>query len=499
MLNKLPPPVLKYDIGDMPKLMGQIQKWSDRDKIPDIELKEVWAGRDAVLRVTEAFKLLGVAPGSDILVVMDEVKYWRSGKSLKDDIVSILRGADYAVETRALKGDSYGIVHATFKEVEEIKALLSPSKSVLSIGSGAITDIAKHACFLYEQETGATSLPLVSLMTASTVGAYTSRMSIISKDNVKRTWPSRTPDILIMDLQVLMDCPRHFSVAGAGDTMPVFCAFADWYFADRMGMGSFLDASWRIVDDIKDLLIPYASEIARGTANGMEVCGKCVLETGLCMTYARDSVPVSGYEHVISHMLDMTANYDGRQTGIHGQQVGIASVLSTLNLEFLIRKLDEVVSGRRNFKIDSCYPDTDIMRDRIMRIFHEIDTTGAMGAECWKDYGIKLQGWRDARPKFERFLDDWDEHKATLSELLPRSAAGCAKGLRALGMPLKFDELTYPVAEERGRWAFRNAMFMRKRLTAADVAFFMGFADEAWENEIFAKYHELIDLIKEGT
>jgi glycerol-1-phosphate dehydrogenase [NAD(P)+] len=418
---------------------------------------------------------------------------------VKDDAVSLLRGAGYVIETKVIKGDAYGIVHAAFKEVEDVKAILSPSKAVLSIGSGAITDIAKHACFLFEQETRMGNLPLVSLMTASTVGAYTSRMSIISKDNVKRTWPSRTPSILIMDIQMLRDCPRHFSVAGAGDTMPVFCAFADWYFADRMGMGSFLDASWRIVDDIKDLIIPYSSEIAKGSASGMEVCGKCVLATGLCMTYARDSVPVSGYEHVISHMLDMSANKDERQTGIHGQQVGIACVLSILNLEYLIRKLDEVSLGRTDFNISDCYPDEAVMYEKIMSLFREIDPSDAMGAECWNDYSIKLLGWRGARPKFETFLDDWGKHRSTLRELLPHTALECIRGLHTLGMPLEFGELTFPVSEERGRWAFKNAMFMRKRLTAADVAFFMGFADESWEYEIFAEYRKLIRLVKEES
>jgi glycerol-1-phosphate dehydrogenase [NAD(P)+] len=225
----------------------------------------------------------------------------------------------------------------------------------------------------------------------------------------------------------------------------------------------------------------------------MEVCGKCVLQTGFCMTYARDSVPVSGYEHVISHMLDMTAERDGRQTGIHGQQVGIACILSMLNQEYLIERLDRIAANRAAFRIDACYPDEAAMQEKVMSLFREIDPSDAMGVECWNDYSVKLRGWRDARPEFENFLKDWSEHRSTLRELLPRSVKECVMGLRSLGMPLKFGELAYPISEERGRWAFRNAMFMRKRLTAADVVFYLGSAGDAWEDEIFSKYHELVD------
>jgi glycerol-1-phosphate dehydrogenase [NAD(P)+] len=278
--------------------------------------------------------------------------------------------------------------------------------------------------------------------------------------------------------------------------LPVFCSFADWYLADSLGLASFLDGSWRIVDDVKHLLLPYADEISRGTELGMEVGGKCLLLCGLTMTYARDSVPVSGYEHVISHMLDMAAAKDGRQTGIHGHQVGIASVLSLLNIEYLIEKLDWITSGS-GFDIEACFPGESAMKKKVMGLFHEIDPSDRMGAECWRDYSAKLSGWHGAKARLKEFLKNWGAHKPTLAGLLTRSAAECLEGLMMLGLPLEFQELTPPVSEERGRWAFRNAMFMRKRLTAADIAFYLGLADDAWENAIFGRYRDLARCVKE--
>ncbi len=66
--------------------------------------------------------------------------------------------------------------------------------AVVTVGSGVVTDVAKHSCYIWQKENGFDGqLPLISCMTANTVPAYSSRLAIISKDGVKRTWPSRTP------------------------------------------------------------------------------------------------------------------------------------------------------------------------------------------------------------------------------------------------------------------------------------------------------------------
>ncbi|TQI68397.1 iron-containing alcohol dehydrogenase [Clostridium sp. KNHs216] len=495
MLNRLPPLVYKYDVGNMKDLNRRIARWSDYEQIPEIEMKGVIEGQNAIFQLPQILQSLGVQAGCRVLAVMDETVMLRRGEKLKELVLGLLANAGYKIERLVLEGDSYGVVHAEFSQVEKVMARLDERCAVLSIGSGVVTDITKHSCYCYCDEKGIRPLPLVSLMTANSVPAYTSPSSIIMKDHVKRTWPSRAPDIILMDIQTLMDCPLHYTVGGVGDLFPVFCAFADWYLADCMGMSNFVDGSWRIMDDVKELLAPYMEEIANRTYEGMEVLGNCLHLTGLTMMFARDSVPMSGYEHVISHMLDMSAAYDKRKTGLHGQQVGEAMILSLINIEKLFSRLDrELASGGIN--IDSCYPAADKMEKIVLRVFEPLDPSGKMGRECWSDYAVKLKNWTDARPKFEAFLKNWDTYRAVFSGLLPYTALECARALNRSKHPLLFSELDAPITEERVRWAVRNANLMRKRFTSDDLVYYLGWFDKQWEDDIFTRFYDIVKAVR---
>lgn len=497
MLNILPPPVFKYDVADMDELNRRISLWTDRQKIPDIELKKVYCGQNAIYSLPDALRFLGVSSEHEILVIMDDVKMRRGNEEVKSLVIDILEESGYQCKKVVVKGDEHGQVHPDFEAINQVMPYYHENCAIVSVGSGVITDISKHSSFLWKEEHNLDrQLPLISCMTANSVPAYSSRSSIISKDGVKRTWPSRTPDIIMMDYKILRDCPAEYTIAGVGDLFPLFCSYADWCLADLMGLADFLDASWRIMDDAKDLLIPYSSEIAKGSLVGIEVSSKCLSLCGLTMTYARDSVPVSGYEHVMSHMLDMSAAADGRETGLHGQQVGVSILWSLTQIEMMMDYLDK---NAKNVDVDSCYPDEEELRQHVMAIFHEIDESDAMGKECWHDVKIKLDNWKQARPKLEEFLQNWDKYKELFSVLLPYTSAQCAAALAISGHPLLSTEMKVPVGEERMRWAFRNARFMRKRFTFADLVGFLGLYDQEWEDKVYNKVLAEVQAVRNNT
>ncbi len=497
MLNRLPPPVFKYDVADMNDLHRRISLWSDYGRIPKIELEEVITGKNAIYRLPEALRKLGVAAGDEIIVVMDETKILRGKEEIKPLVLGIIQGCGYRAKPLVLKGDEYGLVHPDFKTMEQVMPALHKDCAVVTVGSGVVTDVAKHSCYIWQKENGFDGqLPLISCMTANTVPAYSSRLAIISKDGVKRTWPSRTPQIIIMDHQVLCDCPLSYTVGGVGDMFPVFCSFADWYIADALGMADFLDASWRIMDDARELLIPYSAQIAQRSERGIEVLGKCLTLCGLTMTYARDSVPVSGYEHVMSHMLDMSAAAAGRKTGVHGQQVGVSILWSLIQQEMLIDYLDQN-AGRIN--VNDCQITKEDVEKRVMEVFEPIDPTGAMGRECWHDVSIKLDSWNKARPRVEDFLKNWETHKKALKELLPYTAEQCAAALALSTHPLSCEEMDVPISEKDMRWAFRNARLVRKRFTSADLVALLGMYDDEWEQKVAARAAHIAKTIRSGN
>ncbi len=494
MLHLVPPPVFKYDVTDMDNLNKQIAHWEKNRQLPDIELKKVIAGQNAIYQLPDILASLGITYDYEVVCTMDHVAYKRGEDDVKTRVIKLLEDSGYRVKKVVFKEDAYGQVHPDFAAVNQLKPYLHEKCAVISIGSGVVTDVTKHACFLWKQEQEKDiQLPLISCMTACSVPAYASRSSIISKDGAKRTWPSRTPDVIVADYKILRDCPKEITIAGVGDLFPVFCSYADWYIADMLGMAEFFDGSWRIMDDAKELLVPYSKHIEKGDLIGIEVLAKCLTLCGLAMTYARDSVPVSGYEHVMSHLIDMSAAYDKRAVGLHGQQVGVSILFSLAQYELLIDYLDK---NYENISLDKCYPEEEETKKYVLSVYHDLDPSDAMGMECWKDIKIKLENWKKARPKVEAFIRSWPENKKTLKQLVPYTAKDCAKALVLSGHPLLAEEMKVPVSEERMRWALKNARFQRKRFTSADLAGFLGLYDKNWEETIITKVKEAAKMAR---
>jgi len=489
-MNKstLPPPEFRYDPTDIPSLYKKMSTWEDSSGLARLDLKTVTVDRVALETLPRQLHNLGILQGGTVLLVMDQTPMTRSGEYLKPMVERLLVESELQVEALVLEGDTHGLVHPDFEQVETVKAQIRPNIGIVALGSGVVTDITKHACFLFDEEQpGRHRTPLVFCSTANSAPAYASGMAVISKDGVKRTWPSRLPDAIVADTGILCDSPVHLTLGGVGDTSPMFTAFADWYLGDFFGMATYVNASQEILSDVREFLLPYSREIGDHTQVGMSVMAKILTQVGLSMTIAGESSPMSGYEHVISHMLDMSASHFGRSTANHGTQVGVASILHLIGIG---RFLDEFSPS--DIDLDQCYPSVETMEERVMTAFREIDPSGAVGRECWSDYQGKLENWYSARPRFERFLAAWETQKTHLESLILR-AEQYVSAYRAAGHPLHFEELNVPVPEAQARWAYQNAHLMRKRFSHADLLFFCGLFTRGWTDRVFARMHELVD------
>jgi glycerol-1-phosphate dehydrogenase [NAD(P)+] len=114
-----------------------------------------------------------------------------------------------------------------------------------------------------------------------------------------------------------------------------------------------------------------------------------------------------------------------------------------------------------------------------------------MAEECWSDYSAKLDAWLQARERFEAFLADWPAQREGLRSLLAPPEEVVAV-LAAAGAPLRFRELEPPVSEDQGRWAFEHAHLMRKRFSAGDLYYHLGWLGHGLAERVFARRDELV-------
>jgi glycerol-1-phosphate dehydrogenase [NAD(P)+] len=466
--------MLRFDPEDIDHFKAQIRGIPGYPANEDLPIREMVFESGALWRLPSLFLLAGMKPEQPLSVVMDRTPMKREGKDLKSLLLRHLKSAGWQAEIIWLEPDITGQVHTDFAQINYVKARLQTNSAVLSVGSGTVTDIAKHACHVYQQEHNSNQLPWVVYQTANSVSAYTSNMAPTFVDGVKRTLPSRYPDILVCDLETLRDAPQAMTVAGVGDLLAAFGSYADWWLAYRLGLDTtYTEFAQILMGPLDEVFLEQAEELKAGSLESMSVLAKLIALAGLAMSLSHATAPLSGYEHVISHVLDLVAEQNQRPLAQHGSQVALATRLTTAAYEIF---LDELEPAEINLK--NCYPTEAQMRARLETSFNPLDPTGRVAAECWSEYKIKLEAWHAHRANFDDALRDWPDIRTQLRSLAkPPELA--ARILRAVASPLRFDELTPSPSAAEVRFAFMNAPLIRHRLTLGDLFVFLNWDQEA--------------------
>jgi glycerol-1-phosphate dehydrogenase [NAD(P)+] len=305
------------------------------------------------------------------------------------------------------------------------------------------------------------------VQTALSVNGYADDQSVLLIDGVKRTTPTRWPDALIADTQLLAEAPLPLNLAGVGDLLAMFTAPADWRIASLLGMDdTYAEDVVTMVREHGQALLEAAPLLREADAGAIELTAKVLTLSGLGMGLAGTTAPASGTEHTVSHLLEMAATREGRPNAYHGAQVGVSAVLAALVWQH-VRRL--VRAGTRLMRC----PSEDEMRPVVMRAFSSLDPSGAMADECWRDYQRKLARWR-ARHGAADELDP-----ATLDDAarLLEEPSVLRAALRRSGAPARMAQLNPPVGAQTARWALANCHLMRARFTVVDLAFLLG----VWE------------------
>jgi len=465
---------LRFDPAHIEQFKAQIRDIPGYPSGEDLPIRDMIFESGAIWRLPDLLSTAGMKPDQVLSLVMDQTLMKREGRNLKELLLHILLNANLQFDVILLEPDSTGQVHTDFTQINFVKARLRPNSAVMSVGSGTVTDIAKHACYMYQQEHGMQPLPFIVYQTANSVSAYTSNMAPTFVDGVKRTLPSRYPDVLICDLETLRDAPRSMTVAGVGDLLAAFGSYADWWLAYRLGLDpTYTEFAQILMGPLDEIFMAEAEGIRSGTLESMSVLAKLIALGGLAMSLSHATAPMSGYEHVISHVLDLVAEQNHRPLAQHGTQVALTTLLTTGAYQRFFEEFepDEV-------NIENCYPTEEQMKSRIEEAFRPLDPSGRVAAECWSDYKIKLAAWHAHRADFEGALREWDDVRDHLRSLVkpPQVAADI---LQSIASPVQFPDLVPPPAESEVRFAFRNAPLIRHRLTLGDLFVFLNWDQES--------------------
>lgn len=458
---------IHLDPTDVEAVSAALDLGAPGSRLRPIGLTRIEIGQNALDRLPGI--VAGVAGTGPIVVLGDHVDIRRGGASLKPQVASVLASAG---PVRSVVLGRQGVeLHADQAAVAAARAAVMGAGCVVAVGSGTVCDIAKEA-------SRSAAVPLVVVQTACSVNAFSDDMAVLLLNGVKRTVPSRWPDALVADLEVIADAPGELTRAGVGELLAMFTAPADWRLAAAVGLDDSYDP--RVVALYRDgapAFLDAARTIRASDPAATRTLTELMTLSGFAMGTAGRTAPVSGTEHTVSHLLDMAAARSGGPTGLHGSQVGVAALAVSVAWD---RLLDELDPGRL---LDGIGTDPDAANRRVAGAFEALDPTGAMAAECWRQYERKLAGWNDRRSALPAFVAGWDAFTVEIRSLLG-SPAAIGQALRAAGAPATFGELEPPADRATATWALLNGHLIRDRFTLADLAWFGGAWTEAFVDEV---------------
>ncbi|MCH7814167.1 MAG: iron-containing alcohol dehydrogenase, partial [Planctomycetes bacterium] len=270
-----------------------------------------------------------------------------------------------------------------------------------------------------------------------------------------------------------------------GDVLARSVAYGDWFLAAQLGMDDgFSELPRSMLAAAEQAMIDRADTVARGAPDALRSVLDGLLLAGMAMSVVGQTAPVSGWEHAISHHLDLTAQADGRRSALHGAQVGVATLVAARAYERAWPDLD-LDRLARNVNLST-------VQGRVRATFARLDASGRLVDELWRDLAKKLNRWNAAGAARRSFIERKRAgcYDAFLRANV-RSSAAVADALTRATAPRRFADLTEPISAVTARTAVSNAHLVRARFTLGDLLDQAGWLDDA---NVAALLHDSADV-----
>jgi glycerol-1-phosphate dehydrogenase [NAD(P)+] len=198
---------------------------------------------------------------------------------------------------------------------------LAAAEVAYAVGGGLAADAAKYMAARH-------GLALVVLPTALSVDAFLTATSGVRADGCVRYLPSKVPETLILDLDVVAAAPPGVRAAGITDVLSIATGCWDWQFAEEQGQNppgmTFIPWVYDAAQAILRGALDCAEAAGRGDRDGLKALyDGLALEVQLCnqVGHAR---PEEGSEHYFAYAAE---NLTGHGLP-HGDLVGPGILLA---------------------------------------------------------------------------------------------------------------------------------------------------------------------------
>lgn len=419
------------------------------------DTKALIIGKGTAIRSAEMFNSL--FPGLKAIIVADENTWEVAGKYVQKSL------DDSGIESYAPFVFASKDFYAEWQHVETLRKHLQGIDAVaVAVGSGVINDTVKYVSYLLGRR-------YMCVGTAASMDGFTAYGSSITKDGNKQTFDCPAPLGFILDSAVAAAAPKELAASGYADLIAKIPAGADWMIADVVGSEKIDSFAWDLVQNgLKESLSDPAAVFA-GDVDKTQALADGLLMSGFAMQAIQSSRPASGAEHQYSHCWDMEDLCFGGKHVSHGFKVGIGTLISTAEIEFLLEK------GMDSVDVDACveaWKTWEEMEEEIRRVLAGKPGHIARALVETKGKYVDKDGLRQ---QLEALKAAWPELSERIREqIIPFELV--RENLRLVGAP--YEPEMIGVTRERFRKTVSYIPYMRSRFTNIDVIYRLGWMDE---------------------
>lgn len=431
---------MSFKFGDM---LGQRWRCELCGREHAIPTKWVDLEPNALRRLPERLK--GEGWSGRVLLVADETTYLVAGERVKE----ILAEAGFDIVEKIFPSPP----QATDECGIEVLSASEGVSGVVAVGSGTVNDLAKWGAY------GA-GKPYLVIPTAASMNGYTSSIAALSVHGVKRTLPARPPLGVATEPDIVASAPCRMNSSGYADLQSKAVADLDWRLSSLLLGGYYCPLPRMGVSSAERKLEGRLKGIRRSDPDAVASLLDALIESGISMTVAGSSAPASGGEHLISHWLDMQAHRAGRCPAMHGEQVGIGTLVASKIYEIWLSSSPE-----------GWQPDPSALQPPEERIAEFKGRYGEMAEEVLEEFRRKWLAPDEVKRLLDEMRRKWDHIRGMILESWSPPHR-VRKNLETAGAPTGIDEIG--VSEEEFREAVLHGREIRSRWTCLDIAYLVG-------------------------
>ena len=278
-----------------------------------VDIQAIRVGSGVIQELPGILRDLGA---SHIFLVADNYTYEAAGRQVEQ----LLDQAGLPYHKRVFQTET-PLVPNEYALGSVLAAMTSQDDMLLAVGSGTLNDVTKYV-------SARTGIPYVIAATAPSMDGYASTVAPTILDGFKTTLPAVYPAAIVADVDILKDAPMPMLTAGFGDIIGKFTSLADWRLSHQLNGEYYCPEVAGVIEAAVETCAANAKALAQREPQAIQAVTEALILSGLAMGMVGVSRPASGAEHQMAHYWEMDALRRGEEHPLHGNAVGVGTVLA---------------------------------------------------------------------------------------------------------------------------------------------------------------------------